>query len=146
MSAAIAAIFAAVTVIFALAVTTTASQPIDTYLNLLLSFVQGRSLRVLDVNEAVSMLLYAALIYLITFSVVFFIVRAFSLLLVAFGLPDEQTLRLNRELRRNRGAHLALARRTGRYTGAFVARAQRAAARKRPKSDPLIPTLKDFDL
>jgi type IV secretory pathway VirB2 component (pilin) len=48
VSAAFAALVAALSVVFALAVNTTSSQPIETYLNVLLDFVRGDSLRLLS--------------------------------------------------------------------------------------------------
>jgi hypothetical protein len=151
VSAAFAALVAALGVIFTLAVSTTTSQPIETYLNVLTEFLRGESLRVLSAEEALSMFFYCAVIYLILFSLSWFVLRIIAIFLVAFGVPDEDAVRLNREVRRGRGAHIDLARRQARLTAAYILRAQQvAAARQRranaAKSRTGEPTLDDFNL
>ncbi len=150
MSAAFAALVAALSVVFALAVSTTSSPPVETYLNLLVEFVRGEALRQLSANEALSMLFYSSVTYLIVFSVTWWLFRLLATFLVALGVPNEDGLRLNREVRQGRGAHIDLARRQARYTAAYLLRAQELVAarqeraRRRAESDE--PTLKDFNL
>lgn len=150
MSAAFAALVAALSVVFALAVSTTSSPPIETYLNVLVEFVRGEALRQLSADEALSLLFYSSVTYLIVFSVTWWLFRLLATFLVALGAPNEDGLRLNREVRRGRGAHIDLARRQARYTAAYLLRAQELVAarqeraRRRAESDE--PTLKDFNL
>ncbi len=150
MSAAFAALVAALSVVFALAVSTTSSPPVETYLNLLVEFVRGEALRQLSANEALSMLFYSSVTYLIVFSVTWWLFRLLATFLVALGVPNEDGLRLNREVRQGRGVHIDLARRQARYTAAYLLRAQELVAarqeraRRRAESDE--PTLKDFNL
>ncbi|MFQ3536667.1 MAG: hypothetical protein SNJ58_12405 [Aggregatilineales bacterium] len=150
MSAAFAALVAALSVVFTLAVTTTASAPIETYLNVLIAFVRGDALRQLSADEALSMLFYSGVIYLIVFSVTWWLLRLVSVFLVAFGLPNEEALRLNREVRRGRGAHIDIARRQARLTAAYILRAQQLAEARRERAsrraDSGEPTLRDFNL
>lgn len=122
MSAAFAALVAALGVVFTLAVSTTTSQPIETYLNVLTELLRGESLRVLSAEEVLSMFFYCVVIYLILFSITWFVLRIIAIFLVAFGVPDEDGLRLNREVRRGRGAHIDLARRQARDGSLHLAR------------------------
>lgn len=97
MSAAFAALVAALSVVFALAVSTTSSPPIETYLNVLVEFVRGEALRQLSADEALSLLFYSSVTYLIVFSVTWWLFRLLATFLVALGAPNEDGLRLNRE-------------------------------------------------
>lgn len=150
MSAAFAALVAALSVVFALAVNTTTTPPIETYLNVLLGFVRGDSLRRLGSDEVLSVLFYVSTLYLIVFSVAWWLLRLLAVFLVALGLPDEEALRLNREVRRGRGAHIDLARRQARFTAAYLLRAQELAAARQERAsrraDSSEPTLEDFNL
>ncbi|PJF31454.1 MAG: hypothetical protein CUN51_03755 [Candidatus Thermofonsia Clade 1 bacterium] len=150
MSAAFAALVAALSVVFALAVNTTTTPPIETYLNVLLEFVRGDSLRRLSPEEVLSVLFYVSTLYLIVFSVAWWLFRLLAVFLVAFGLPNEEALRLNREVRRGRGAHIDLARRQARFTAAYLLRAQELAAARQERAsrraDSSEPTLEDFNL
>ncbi len=151
MSAAFAALVAALGVVFTLAVSTTTSQPIETYLNVLTELLRGESLRVLSAEEVLSMFFYCVVIYLILFSITWFVLRIIAIFLVAFGVPDEDGLRLNREVRRGRGAHIDLARRQARLTAAYILRAQQVAAARQRRANAAKaradePTLEDFNL
>jgi hypothetical protein len=150
VSAAFAALVAALSVVFALAVNTTSSQPIETYLNVLIEFVRGDSLRLLSAGEALSVLFYTSALYLLVFSVTWWLLRLLAIFLTAFGLPDEAAIRLNREVRRGRGAHIDLARRQARLTAAYILRAQQLAearqTRASRRADSAEPTLEDFNL
>jgi hypothetical protein len=150
MSAALAGLAALIVVVYALAVSTTISTPIDTYLNVIVNFIGGRR-RILTVDEAATLLTYCTLIYLIVFSAAFFILRMLALFLAAFGVPDEQQIRRTQELRRGRGPQIELARRTARLTALYLFRAQRAADRRTASmttpdasGKAPAPTLKDF--
>lgn len=150
MSAAFAALVAALSVIFTLAVSTTRTPPIETYLNVLVEFVRGNSLRQLGADEALSLLFYVSTLYLIVFSVTWWLFRLIAIFLIAFGLPSEEALRLNREVRRNRGVHIDLARRQARLTAAYLLRAQELAAARQERASRRAesgePTLEDFNL
>lgn len=150
MSAAFAALIAALSVVFTLAVSTTSSPPVETYLNVLLDFVRGDSLRQLSADEALSLLFYTSMTYLIVFSSAWWLLRLLAVFLVAFGVPNEETLRLNREVRRGRGAHIDLARRQARFTAAYILRAQELAAARQERAsrraDSSEPSLEDFNL
>ncbi len=126
MSAAFAALFAALAVVGELSITTTNSQPVDTFLNVMLNVLSGQS-RVLTADEAMTALLYSLVIYVIVFSGTFFILRFLALFLAAFGFPDEQQLRRNRELRRGKGSQIELLKRQARYNAQYTVRAQQAA-------------------
>jgi hypothetical protein len=73
-----------------------------------------------------------------------------AIFLTAFGLPNEEAIRLNREVRRGRGAHIDLARRQARLTAAYILRAQQLAearqTRASRRADSAEPTLEDFNL
>ncbi len=150
MSAAFAALVAALSVVFTLAVSTTASAPIETYLDVLIAFVRGDALRQLSADEALSMLFYSSVIYLIVFSATWWLLRLVAVFLVALGLPNEEALRLNREVQRGRGAHIDIARRQARLTAAYILRAQQLAEARRERAsrraDSSEPTLRDFNL
>ncbi len=126
MSAAFAALFAALAVVYKLSITTTNSQPVDTFLNVMLNFFNGQS-RLLDTDEAVTILFYSIIIYIVVFSASYFILRFLGFFLAAFGFPDEQQLRRNRELRRGKGSQIELAKRQARYNAQYTVRAQQAA-------------------
>jgi hypothetical protein len=150
VSAAFAALLAALSVVLALALNTTSSQPIEIYLNALLDFVRGNALRLLSADEALSVLFYTVALYLLVFSVTWWLLRLLAIFLTSLGLPDEEAIRLNREVRRGGGAHIDLARRQARLTAAYILRAQQLAearqARANPRSDSAEPTLEDFNL
>jgi hypothetical protein len=150
VSAAFAALVAALSVVFALAVNTTSSQPIETYLNVLIEFARGDSLRLLSADEALSILFYMSALYLLVFSVTWWLLRLLAIFLTAFGLPNEEAIRLNREVRRGRGAHIDLARRQARLIAAYILRAQQLAearqTRASRRADSTEPTLEDFNL
>jgi hypothetical protein len=126
MSAAIAALFAALAVVYKLSITTTNSQPVDTFLNVMLNLFNGQS-RLLDTDEAMTILLYSIIIYIVVFSASYFILRFLAWFLVGFGLPDEQQMRRNRELRRGKGSQIEMLKRQARYTAQYTVRAQQAA-------------------
>jgi hypothetical protein len=153
MSAAIAALFAALAVVYKLSITTTNSQPVDTFLNVMLNLFNGQS-RLLSADEAMTILLYSIIIYLVVFSVSYFALRFLAWFLVGFGLPDEQQMRRNRELRQGKGSQIEMLKRQARYTAQYTVRAQQAAvvaqrsrqakaARGEMTSDP---TAADFKL
>lgn len=147
MSAAIAALTAALIVVYALAVSTTTSTPIDTYLNVIVNFIGGRR-RILSVDEATTLLAYCSLIYVIAFSAAFFLLRMLALFLAALGVPDEQQIRRTRELRRGRGPNVEMMRRSARLTAHILARAQRTTDRRATAEagKAPAPTLKDFNM
>lgn len=126
MSAAFAALFAALAVVYKLSITTTNSQPVDTFLNVMLNLFNGQS-RLLDTDEAVTILLYSIIIYIVVFSASYFILRFLGFFLAAFGFPDEQQLRRNRELRRGKGSQIELLKRQARYNARYTVQAQQAA-------------------
>lgn len=157
MSAAIAALLAALAVVYKLSITVTMSPPQDTLLNVLLD-IFGSRIRVLNADEAATVLVYAVVTYAVVFSIVFFVLRFLAVFAAAFGIPDEQTIRLTRALRRNRGALVDAMRRQARFTSIYTVRAQQAAIvaqrqrqaqeqrRKTGQLPPLDPDLSDFGL
>jgi cytochrome c biogenesis factor len=154
MVTALSALIAALAVFFALGSTTTTTQPIDSLLNVLGSWVNGRTLRVLTADEAASGLFYAVIVYLLVFSVTFFVLRVLAIFTAALGIPDEERLRTNRDLRRNRGTTVAAMRRQARFQAVYNVRAQQAyalaqrrrQARAAARAAAPEPTLDDFNL
>lgn len=155
MVAAIAALFSALAVVFALSLTTTISEPIDTFLNVLVNLINGRS-RMLTADEAATALLYAVVVYAVAFSVAYFMLRFLAIFAAAIGIPGEDQLRLNRDLRRARSTTVAQMRRQARLNAVYLIRAQQAAvaaqrrrqaqAARAKSAAPPDPTLADFDL
>jgi hypothetical protein len=125
MSAAIAALLATLAVIYGLSVTATTSQPVETYLNVLLGMVRNTG-RTLTADEAGTAIFYALLGYLVVFSISFFFLRFVGIMLLALGFPDEAALRARRDFNRS----LTLQRRQARLNAQYIVRAQ-MTARKR---------------
>lgn len=155
MSAAIAALLAGLAVVYALGVTPTppSTEPVVTYLDALTSFLTQSPPRALSSDEALIALTYTVVIYVVVFSAAFFLLRALAVLAAVFGLPDEAQIRLNREVRRGRGARHEMLRRGARYTAIYNVRARAAAARRAREAQAAMqravssdPTLADFDL
>ncbi|MCC7206723.1 MAG: hypothetical protein IT323_05420 [Anaerolineae bacterium] len=161
MSAAIAALLAALAVIYKLSITVTVSTPQTTILSVVLDLLDPGS-RVLTADEAMSALVYSIVIYLLVFSMAYFVLRMLAVFLAGFGIPDEQQVRLTRDLRRNRGVHVDAMRRQAKLNALYTVRAQQAAVaaqrrrqaqqgtqgtqRKTGQLPPLEPDLSDFNL
>lgn len=164
MVAALSGLISALAVIFALSSTTTRSEPIDSLLNIISSWLDGRTLRILTADEAASGLFYAVIVFMIAYAASYFLLRVIAIFLAAIGIPDEENLRVNRDLRRNRGTTMAYIRRLARYQAVYSIRAQqafvaaqrrrqaRAAASRNVSTSPANrppapePTLDDFNL
>lgn len=159
MSAAIAALLAALAVIYKLSITITVSTPQTTILSVVLDVLNPGS-RVLTADEAMSALVYSVVLYLLVFSMSFFVLRMLAVFLAGFGIPDEQQVRLTRDLRRNRGIRIDAMRRQAKLNALYTVRAQQAAVaaqrrrqvqqgtppRKTGQLPPLEPDLSDFNL
>ncbi|CAG0950792.1 hypothetical protein ANRL4_00060 [Anaerolineae bacterium] len=152
MSAAIAALIAALAVVVKLSATTTRTEPIESLLNVLLN-VFGNQSRMLSADEAGTVLLFSVVIYVVVFSVVFFSLRTLAMFFAAFGLPNEDQIRLNRDLQRGRGVYMSAMKRQSRFTALYTVRAQQAylAAQRRKQARAQgggsaipEPTIKDF--
>jgi hypothetical protein len=135
MSLAISALAASLAVIYVLSLTSTTTQPADTYFRILINLLSGQS-RQLTADEALTALTYSVLVYLMTFSASFFIFRFLGSILLALGVPDEEMLRRSRELRRNDATQLALQRRQARLNAQYMLRAQSAAQRRSQRNIP----------
>jgi hypothetical protein len=156
MSAAIAALLAALAVIYKLSITITTSLPQTTVLSVVLDVLNPGS-RVLNADEAMSALVYSVVLYLLVFSMAFFVLRMLAVFLAGFGIPDEQQVRLTRDLRRNRGIRVDAMKRQAKLNALYTVRAQQAAinaqrrrqaqsTRKTGQLPPLEPDLSDFNL
>jgi hypothetical protein len=158
MSAAIAVLLAALAVIYKLSITITTSLPQTTILSVVLDILNPGS-RVLNADEAMSALVYSVVLYLLVFSMAFFVLRMLAIFLAGFGIPDEQQVRLTRDLRRNRGVRVDAMKRQAKLNALYTVRAQQAAInaqrrrqaqqqtpRKTGQLPPLEPDLSDFNL
>jgi len=99
-------------------------------------------LQSLSPNDASSALVYSAITFVVTFSVTLFILRFLGLFMAALGLPNEDSIRRNRELRRMGEAQ----KRQARLTAQYILRAQADAAelraedaKRRTFTEPLAP-------
>jgi len=102
MGVAISALLAALAVIYSLIVTSTQSAPVETLLRVILNTFAGPgSGRLLTADEAMTALFFSVVIYLVTFSASYFVLRFFGTLLLALGVPDDDALRVNRQRRGN---------------------------------------------
>lgn len=126
MGVAISAIVAALSVIFALSVTTTTTQPITSILQVLLEL--RNSGRVLSADEALTALLFTVTVYLIVFSLTYFVMRFLGLLFVALGVPDEASIRDNRMARRNVSLQTEMYRRQAKLIARYLMKANEAQA------------------
>jgi hypothetical protein len=159
MSAALAVLLAALAVIYKLSITITTSTPQTTILSVVLDVLNPGS-RVLTADEAMSALVYSVVLYLLVFSMAFFVLRMLAIFLAGFGIPDEQQVRLTRDLRRNRGVRVDAMKRQAKLNALYTVRAQQAAVaaqrrrqaqqpgtlRKTGQLPPLEPDLSDFNL
>ncbi len=150
MSAAISALIAALAVVYSLSVTTTKASGVGTFLNRLVDLFNGRGVP-FTADESLTALLLAVVVYLITFSVVYFLTRFTAVFLAAFGFPDETTIRRNRELRRGKGTELSMMRRQARLSALYTVRAQQAAIiaqrrRQANKGAAPEPSIRDLNL
>ena len=126
MGVAISAIVAALSVIFALSVTTTTTQPITSILQVLLEL--RTTGRILSADEAMTALLFSVTVYLIIFSGTYFITRFLGLLFVALGVPDEASIRDNRVARRNVALQTEMYRRQAKLIARYLMKANEAQA------------------
>jgi hypothetical protein len=124
MGVAISAIVAALAVIFALSVTTTTSQPITSIMQVLLDLRTGS--RILEVNEAATALLTAVTVYMIVFSLTYFLMRFIGLILLALGVPDDAMIRDTRLARRNIALQSEMGRRQAKLIARYMLKAQEA--------------------
>jgi Zn-dependent protease with chaperone function len=124
MGVAISAIVAALSVIFALSVTTTTTPPITSILQVLLDL--RTSGRILSADEAMTALLFAVTVYLVVFSLTYFLMRFFGLLLLALGVPDENTIRDTRAARRNVSLQTEMYRRQAKLIARYMMKANEA--------------------
>lgn len=151
MSAAIAALLAGLAVVYGLSATTTASQPIDTMLNVIINLFNGQvgSSRLLTADEALTALFYSVVIFLVVFSFTFFVLRVLAIFAAAFGIPSDEQIRLNRDARRSRSARVALMRQQAKYNAVYLVRALRVSRQRSAQAAAnraAEPTLRDFNL
>lgn len=142
MGIAISVLLAALAVVYSLSVITTTTPPVSTILRVLLDMVSGQG-RLLSSEEAISALFYSIVVYLIVFSASYFVMRFLGTFLLALGVPDDQALRQNRELRRTDRAQLALQRRQAKLNAQYIVRAQQEAQAGRPISSANPPIITD---
>jgi hypothetical protein len=131
MGVAISGIVAALAVIFALSVTTTTTQPITSFLNLLLNLAAGTGGRLLTIEEGITALVYSVTVYLVVFSLTYFLARFFGLILLAAGVPDEDTIRDTRLSRREARVLSEMQKRQAKLIARYLIRGQQSAARRR---------------
>ena len=127
MSIAIAALAAAVAVVFALSGITT-HPPTDTLLNALLSQ------KALSPEDSSAVVAYSTFIYLIAFSAALFVLRFLGLFAAALGIPNEEQIRLNRALQRQNREQRAISKAQARMTAHYIMRAQQAINRERDQA------------
>lgn len=105
MGVAISAFLAALAVVYYLATNSTTvvvgtTTEVITLLGAILSNFRGVGRAViLSADESASALFYSVAIYLLTFSASYFLLRFIGAVLLALGVPDEDTLRVNRQRR-----------------------------------------------
>jgi hypothetical protein len=133
MSAAIAALLAGLAVVYKLNITTTQNTPVVSLLSVFLDFNAPIG-RVLTADEAMTVLASSIVIFMVVFSFAFFVLRFFAAVLAAFGFPDEDRLRTNRELRRGRSTTASVMKAQARLTAIATVRAQVAAQRRAARS------------
>lgn len=133
MGVAISAIVAALSVIFALSVTTTTTQPITSFLNLLINLPSGGG-RLLTPEEGITALVYSVTVYLVVFSLTYFLARFIGLILLAAGVPDEDTIRDTRLSRREARVLSEMQKRQAKLIARYMIRGQQSAARRRAAS------------
>lgn len=124
MGVAISAIVAALSVIFALSTTTTQTAPITSILQVLLDL--RTTGRILTADEAMTALLFAVTVYLIVFSLTYFLMRSIGLVLLALGVPDDAAIRANRTLRRDLRVQGELQKRQAKLIARYIVKAQEA--------------------
>jgi hypothetical protein len=132
MSIAIAALVAAITVIFSLASMYTGN-PAESLLNALLNFRQ------LPADTAMTALLYCAVIYAATFSGALFVLRVLGIFFAAVGIPNTEQLRRNREIARQNLVQVDLAKRQAKLLAHYMLRAQAMLPPQNPQPRPAKP-------
>ena len=120
MYVAISAVIASVSVVLLLSALTVADKSADLLSTML-------RLQPLSPADASSALVYSAITFVVTFSATLFVLRFLGLFLAALGLPNEDSIRHNRELRRLSEAQ----KRQARLTAQYILRAQADAAELR---------------
>ncbi|MCC7447317.1 MAG: hypothetical protein IT324_07880 [Anaerolineae bacterium] len=135
MYVAISAVIASVSVVLLLSALTLADKSADLLSTML-------RLQPLSPADASSALVYSAITFIVAFSGTLFVLRFLGLFLAALGLPNEDSIRHNRELRRMSEAQ----KRQARLTAHYIMRAQAEAeqqrtedAKRRTFTDPLAP-------
>ncbi len=135
MYVAISAVIASVSVVLLLSALTLSGTS-TTLLTQIIDF------KTLPPSDASSVLLYSVLAYVVTFSVTLFILRFLGLFLATLGLPNEDSIRRNRELRQMNDAQ----KRQARLIAHYILRAQAEVAQRRVEeatrrtfSEPLPP-------
>jgi len=135
MYVAISAVIASVSVVLLLSALTLTDKSADLLTTML-------RLQPLSPNDASAALVYSAITFVVTFSVTLFILRFLGLFMAALGLPNEDSIRRNRELRRMGEAQ----KRQARLTAQYILRAQADAAelraedaKRRTFTEPLAP-------
>jgi hypothetical protein len=124
MGAALANLIAALTTIYGLSVVTTRVDKVDSLLSLLTNLFTGQGGRIITADEAASGLFYAVLLYLITYSVMFFVFRAIGFIGLALGVPDEQSIRSGRQESRIARFQADATRRQAKLIARYINRAQ----------------------
>lgn len=120
MYVAISAVIASVSVVLLLNALTLSGKTTD----LLTTMLQYQTL---PPNDALSALLYCVVTFVVTFSVTLFILRFIGLFLAVLGLPNEDSIRRNRELRQMNDAQ----KRQARLIAHYILRAQAEVAQRR---------------
>lgn len=133
MGIAISLVVAAVAVIYGLSVTATTTPPVESMLQVLVNIFAGSG-RILSTEEAVTALMYSLVIYLVAFSITYFLARFIGLILMALGVPDEEGLRAARQEKRETRIQTELLKRQAKLIARHIVRAQQATARRQSTS------------
>lgn len=124
MGAALANLIAALATIYGLSVITTRVDKVDSLLTLLTNLFTGQGGRIITADEAASGLFYAVVLYLITYSTMFFVFRAIGFIALALGIPDEESIRAGRQEARMARFQADATRRQAKLIARYVNRAQ----------------------